>query len=250
MLNVSARAGRFDIAFVIARHSTNSVCPFRASSAVERDPSDKNNWMRFVEVLGSIEYSGDGVPSIGRLLGSQRVAIWSEDFFVAIGPSQVQMSLIHSFLVAHSKLCEDRRSEKRESFRRDSAYRDPQLCMNWLHGTNDARQNDIHYTYDFGKLDILDHLFHPCNTLKTNGDTHKLSPPVEAICMKMVVAGHILGADCTFIRSSIWQLAVKWQSRQNASGESEDEFGAAILWLKSCGLDIIATFADEMKKSQ
>lgn len=220
-----------------------------AARALDRDPSDKNNWMRFVEVLGSIEKSENVVPvRIDHLLGSQRVAKWNKDFFFAVESPQepTQTSLVHSFLSAHSKLREHRRSKKRGSFRRDFIHRDPRLCMSWLRETNTG-QNDIQYTYDFCKLDNLEHLFQPFNITKTNLDGHKLSPPVEAICMKMVVAGHILGADCTFIRSSIWRLADKWHSRQLTSDESEDEFGAAILWLKLYGLDINATFADEMK---
>ena len=221
-----------------------------AARAVERDPSDRNNWMRFVEVLGTIENSGNVPPRIDHLLGSQRVAKWKEDFFVDIGSPQepTQTSLMHEFLSAHSNLREQGLSQKRGLFRRDFIHRDPCLCTNWLRGTN-ADQDEIQYAYDFGKLDNLDHLSQPFNAAKTSLDEHNLSPPVEAICIKMVAAGHILGPDCTFIRSSIWRLADKWQSRQRTSDESEGEFGGAILWLKSYGLDMNTTFADEINNS-
>lgn len=175
--------------------------------------------------------------------GKSRASEWESKFFASPTMSNVATSndFIHTVLgadsSAHWKNLDRRQAiTARESNQEVTLPDDPQDCMDWLfdeeEGDNDT---DIDLSYE--------HLLpgkNTSNTILTSTD-HQIdyqlkkifNKQMRALCLKVIVACHLLGVWHPFVSNSIWWLAVKSRASNQSACES-------LHWLALHGLDIQA----------
>ena len=77
-------------------------------------------------------------------------------------------------------------------------------------------------------------------------------PTCEAMCMKIVVASHLLGVWHPFVCNSIWLLSVKlWQSQQQTiSDDKSNAYAEGLALLKLHGIDASVYIQCRLKQSE
>lgn len=83
------------------------------------------------------------------------------------------------------------------------------------------------------------------------------NPTCEALCMKILVACHLMGVWHPFVCNSVWWLAVKlWHSNQQSTTDQltptsaeSNIYANALAWLEMHGLDISVYIQCRLKHS-
>ncbi len=113
---------------------------------------------------------------------------------------------------------------------------DPQDCMDWLFD-EDEGDNDIDIDLNHERLLPGKHISTSITNLALEDHLEALSKitnkQMRALCLKIVVACHLLGVWHPFVSNSIWWLSVKAHASNKSACQS-------LYWLAIHGLDIQA----------
>ncbi len=245
-------------------------------ATIECSPGDKEIWMQFISVLGTVSHNKSidiktqqGVDS--NLLGSWwdriRATRWEEEFFCApksattlVKPEFVQMVLdaISSFpLLTKQYFLSSKRKQEipNISAGKSSTFDDAnQRCTSWISRWTDEELlsgfEDKIVAYDKVDFDLFPRKnnsnfcgttnFDPMNeSLKEIQDRLSTAPSCEAMCFKIVAACHLFGIHHGFVLDAIWLLSVKlWQSQTRKQAQLLESAKDALYWLTLCGLNI------------
>ena len=233
---------------------------------VEQNACDMNRWSMLVTALGGVgTAAGAKCNSLGKCSdecialqdgfcfnhtlqqerkedtwwGKSRASDWESAFFVAPGSyTSTSQDFIHAVLVAssstHWKILDRRQViTARTSNQEASLPDDPQDCMDWLF---DEEEGDNDVEIDLSHECLLPGN-HTSNTLTSDDQLDTMSKitnkQVKALCLKVIVACHLLGVWHPFVSNSIWWLSVKAHASNLSACES-------LHWLAIHGLDIEA----------
>ncbi len=135
---------------------------------------------------------------------------------------------------------------------------DPEECMGWIWNLAEESGN-MEYDHDAYKYFALlpanssENAFNSQSSLRFDSNIKKRlssNPSCEALCMRIVAAGHLLGAFHPFVCDSIWWLSVKlWQSARASRTAEGNCYSNGIVWLSMHGLDISAYLRCRLKRS-
>lgn len=213
---------------------------------VEQNCCEISNWAMLVAALGGvgsamdascIEEREEGV----RWWGKSRASDWESKFF-AVSESNTATSNDFISAVLDADSSTHWKSVDRSQIILPQASDegvqipdDPQDCMDWLYddeeGDNDT---DIDLSYEHllpGKPTSSDAVLSSADHLEMRSKiTNK---QMRALCMKIVVACHLLGVWHPFVSNSIWWLSVKALWSNQSACES-------LRWLALHGLNIRA----------
>ena len=232
--------------------------------AIEHNPCERNNWFRLVKTLGAVgltrksdteclhgkhEQSEEGQGWWGK----HRVAEWEDQFFRAPKSTAkaVKPEFVRMVSAVVDPLCQNVQQIEDKSLEGEAiSIHDPQECMEWI--WNPVEDNG---GMDYDRDAFMNDVLLPANTsniafssqselLFDSEIQERLSgnPSCEALCMKIVVACHLLGAWHPFVCDSIWWLSVKlWQSTQTSDQlkpAKRNNYDDGLAWLSMHGLDI------------
>ena len=249
------------------------------AGAIEHNPCDRKGWARLVEALGAVDSKGNGSRCLHTnsvqsekgcsWWGEYRVAEWEDQFFYA--PKSNAKAVKSEFVslvsaaVESTSLSNMSRSQifqqKAEEEGANNSLPCPKECMSWIWNPLEDT-DDVDYDLD-GFID--DVLFpentstielHSQNELLLDPEIQKRlssNPSCEALCMKIVVACHLMGIWHPFVCNSIWRLAVKlWQSKQAKyqNGRAKRSgYDDGLAWLSMYGLDISLYLQCRLRRS-
>ena len=238
--------------------------------AIEQNPCDKENWARFVKMLGDVPTTSVGTHCLHKKpdqsseterkwWGKDRVTEWTDEFFYApkssitVSKSEVVREIsaaVDSALSSnHLSSGQDIQHNASNSHGNEAVtFPKPSECMDWIRNPADDNASDDVYDVDLLMNDAL----LPANTAKvaSNSSSGQLlldseigDPSCEALCMKIVVACHLVGLSHPFVCDSIWWLAVElWQSTHSSSSQcgsgEKNPCAGSLRWLSKQGLII------------
>ena len=226
--------------------------------AVERNPCQRRNWARLVKSLGALPSSTDTnkeclhdkqaeFDEVQQWKTRQRAFEWEDQFFYTptSATKLVKPEFVRIVTAAVEKALPSMKTNGVCSCGGGAvSMPDPIECMGWIcdPGKDNAMEFDQGAVVNDSLLpentilNALDHQNEPeCDSEILGRLKH--NPSCEALCMKIVVASHLIGAYHPFVCNSIWWLALKlWQSCDKFDGK-ENSFVNAFSWLSSYGLD-------------
>eukprot|EP00571_Detonula_confervacea_P003509 CAMPEP_0172330690 /NCGR_PEP_ID=MMETSP1058-20130122/61511_1 /TAXON_ID=83371 /ORGANISM="Detonula confervacea, Strain CCMP 353" /LENGTH=1428 /DNA_ID=CAMNT_0013047915 /DNA_START=70 /DNA_END=4356 /DNA_ORIENTATION=+ len=250
--------------------------------AIERDPCDRKNWARLVNALGALDIKESDAQCLHaislqslegcRWRGKHRVTEWEDQFFRApkstdkvVKPEFVRIvsDIVDSALFSNVRHVQNVQRMAANSCGGEAiTSHDPKDCMSWIwNPLEDTREVD----YDRGAF--VDDALLPMNnsTMALNSHSELLfnseiqeqlsrNPSCEALCMKIVVACHLMGNWHPFVCNSIWWLAVKlWQSTQTTDKlmpADRNTYCDGLTWLSMHGLDISVYLQCRLKSEE
>jgi len=246
--------------------------------AVERDPCEEKNWTRLVNMLGPIDATSNSdkcqhtLTSVqsgdGSWWGKRRVLEWEEQFFhppksstKAVKPEFVRLvaAAVDSALSQTSEGRTVKRVAGTTSKAGDTSMPNPKECLGWIWN---PQQDAIIDDYDQDVIEDMlptnssegDLNFQHMTTISEILESLSSNPMCEALCMKIIVACHLMGAWHPFVCNSIWWLAVKlWQTTQAADqswADGRNQFSDSLVWLSMHGLNILAYLQCRLKQSK
>jgi len=235
---------------------------------VEQNACDMNRWSSLVAALGGVGTAAEekcntlgkcsnGCNALQKGLcvnhtiqqernedvwwwGKSRASDWESAFFVSPRSNTSTSKdfirgVLDSNLSAHWKSIDRRQViTARTSHQEASLPDDPQDCMDWLF---DEEEGDNDFDIDLSYEQLLPGK-HASNTNLTSDERldtlSKITDKhMRALCLKVIVACHLLGVWHPFVSNSIWWLSVKAHASNSSACES-------LHWLAIHGLDIQA----------
>jgi len=242
------------------------------AKSVEQDPCDRMKWVQLVKFLGSVNTNESGDICVHTTKskehdhswwGKDRAAAWEELYFHQ--PKSVTQMVKAKFVDIVAAVVDSTLSSLDTAVRIDTmkeiqhinnvSIHDPKECMGWIWN---PQKDTTEVNNDLGLLDVL-----PSNidvsTLQEEDvifdskfqDILSHKPSCEALCMKIIVACHMLGKHHPFVCNSIWWLAVKlWQQQDKQGAVIEDTCYNGLAWLIEHGLDISVYIQCRLKNSE
>ena len=229
--------------------------------AVERNPCESKRWVRLAQALGDVKLTRNvQFQEKSEWWGKQRATEWENQFFLAPKSTThvVKPEFVRTVSVAIDPLVGQagpsliaKEQTGKKSFKETAiSMPKPQECMGWI--WSPADDNCVK---DEVSGVSTDEAFLPANTSNIEFDSHNESlfdsethqrfsgnTFCEALCLKTVVACHLLGARHPFVQNSVWWLSVKlWQSTQAADMRKPTnsfEYRDGLAWLTMYGVDI------------
>ncbi len=230
------------------------------ASAIERDPCERANWARLVDALGTVKeenaarhlHSQEGRK---KWWGTLRVTHWEDDFFHApeITVEAVKsdfVDTVSSFVISHVAKAKHLAVQPDDSL----SIPAPEDCLNWMWNPSKDGAGVTH-THDSLPDDELlpgktstSAIHSQRDLLFDSGINERIArhPNCEALCMKIVVASHLLGIQHKYVSDSIWWLAAKlWQSSQAnemivTSSNNKNSYAEGLTWLSMYRIDTSA----------
>ena len=248
--------------------------------AIDQDPGERENWARFVRVLGHVDRNDNENDVCLHMPAKFNEEHWwgknlvAEKEFFRVSKSALQKvkpkfvhmvaAVVDSALASFAHAKQVPRIEL--NVRRDMPIPDPSECMDWIwkEDKNDMNDDD----YDTAMRDNIHML--PTNTPPISSTfqegplfepeiQERLSrnPSCESLCMKILVACHLLGVWHPFVCNSVWWLAVKlWHSSQQSTTDQLKQasfesniYANGLAWLEMHGLDISVYIQCRLKHS-
>ena len=228
------------------------------ASAIERDPCEREHWARLVKALGAVEEESAALHSEERhkWWGALRVTHWEDQFFhftaKAVKPKFVD--IVSSVVESHVAKAERLAMNPPDKALSIPA---PEECLGWIWN---PLEDGTDVTHNYSKL--IDGGLIPQKTSASSFDSQRnplfdsvihdrlaRHPSCEALCMKIVVASHLLGVRHRFVYDSIWWLAVKlWRSSQAnellaPADRNQNPYAEGLTWLSMYGIDASAYFS-------
>ena len=229
------------------------------ASAIERDPCEREHWARLVKALGAVEEENAALHSEEghKWWGALRVTHWEDQFFyapfTAKAAKQTIVDIVSSFVESHVAKAERLALDPPDQALLIPA---PEECLGWIWNPLEDG-TDVTHNYDI----LIDGGLLPQKTCASSFDSQRNSlfdsviherlarnPSCEALCMKIVVASHLLGVRHRFVCDSIWWLAVKlWQSSQAKevlplADRNQHPYAEGLTWLSMYGIDASSYF--------
>ena len=243
--------------------------------AIDQDPSKRENWARFVRVLGRIDQNDNENGVCLHMPAKFNEEHWwgknlvvAEKEFFRVPQSALQKvkpkfvkivaAVVDSALATFAQVQQVPQIESNAS--KDMPIPDPSECMNWIWREDENDMND-----DYTDMRENIHML-PTDTppiappfLEEPEIQERLShnPSCEARCMKILVASHLLGVWHPFVCNSVWWLAVKlWHSNQQSTTDqfaptmfANNSYANGLAWLEMHGLDISVYIQCRLKHS-
>lgn len=219
---------------------------------VERDPCERVNWARLVNALGAVDEERLHCTKEKRKWwGEHRMKHWEDQFFhapqsatKAVKPEFIDM--VSCAVETHVHLTANRLAVNLP----DEALSipSPKEYVDWIWNPHDDVTEVVNHSF-------IDDLQFPAKTSTFDSQQQKDShskvnerlmrhPTCEALCMKIVVASHLLGMRHNFVCNSIWRLAIKvWQSAKanevlkRGSKRRDDPYSNVLTWLSIYGIE-------------
>lgn len=236
--------------------------------AIEIDPCENENWENLVSELGAVDraenhgkcshHEKEVETKEGIWWGTHRVVEWSDQFFYAPTVRDdaetpefvrnvkdvVETFLPPSFHGQHAQCVAVKKSNETPTIS------NPKECMGWIWNSLDYNA-DVDPVRTRHVIDIvtLPNKILPIKLESTqeffDPDIKKslaLNPSCNALCMKIMVAGHLTGIQTQFVCNSVWRLAVNlWRSTQITNermSAARNHYADGLYWLATQGIDI------------
>ena len=248
------------------------------AGAVEHDPCAIDHWEQLVIELGAIErveyhdkclHHEKSIESKEQSWwGTHRVVEWQDQFFYA--PKVVDVpekpefvrtvtDIVETFLPPndhgpHAQWVSAKHSKDA------SIIPDPIECMGWIWDPLDDEPNvEPLRTKQIIDIAILPNDMPPIKLESTQElfdpdiqENLALNPSCKALCMKILVAGHLTGVHNQFVCNSVWWFAVNlWQSASNARvSDTRNHYADGLAWLAMHGIDISLHLQCRLKRSE
>ena len=231
------------------------------AKSVEQDPCDRMKWVQLIKALRGVHTKESGDVCLHAIKseehehswwGKDRAAEWEELYFSQ--PKSATQLVKSKFVDAVAAVVESALSSldatpqsdtvKEMKYSNDNvSIPDPKECMGWIWN---PLEDTAEVNRDLSLLDIL-----PSNINVSTSQEEEVivqseyqerlshKPSCEAICMKIIVACHMLGKYHPFVCNSIWWLAVKlWHVQKTRLVIEDSVYYNGLAWLSECGLDI------------
>ncbi len=247
------------------------------AGAIEHNPCAIEHWEHLVLELGAIDREENNdkclhheksiESKVRRWWGAQRVVEWEDQFFHA--PSVRDVAETTEFVRTVMDVVErilpydafhDQHGTSNHS-KDAQTISDPSGCIGWIWNPLDDTE-DMDPVKTRNITDILT-LPNKMTTIKLES-THELfdsgikeslalHPSCKALCMKILVAGHLTGVQTHFVCNSVWWFAVNlWQSTQTANERmpaAGNHYADGLAWLAMRGIDISLHLKCRLKRS-
>jgi hypothetical protein len=220
--------------------------------AIECDPCERANWARLVDALGAVNEENAARRHNSRegrkkWWGAFRVTHWEDEFFhapdiIAEAFSPDSFDSVLSFVESHVAIAKHLAVQSDESLSTPA----PEDCLNWMWNPFEDGADVTHAHDSLADDEVLPGKT-STSSMRSQRDLLDVSaneriarhPSCEALCMKVVVASHLLGMQNQYVSDSIWWLAAKsW--REARSSINQNAFADGLTWLSMYGIDTLA----------
>ena len=224
------------------------------ASFVERDPCERSNWSRLVNALGAVDEDRlHSTKENCKWWGEHRMNHWEDQFFHAPQPTTKAMKpefidMVSCAVETHVHLTANRLAVNPPD--QAPSIPSPKECLDWIWNSHEDVTEIVNHSF-IDSLQFPDSTSTSSIDLQQQKDSHSKvhdrlvrNPTCEALCMKIVVASHLLGMRHSFVCNSIWWLAVKvWQSTQanealKRENRRHNPYTNGLAWLSIYGIDV------------